>query len=461
MSLRARVALAAALSTVIVVVAAGLGLLVLVRRDERDRLDDQLERQAEQIARPGTLALVLRERRFERAPPRPDLLVLARIRDGGETLLVSEDFPVLPAETDVGFSSESVDGERWRVLTTLVARPRREVGDPLAVQVTVSMAGVDETVAELRRLLLLVGAVAVGAAALGGWLLGSVAIRPLLRLRGEAERVSDTADLSLRVPTDQGPREVDELGASLNAMLGRIEEGSDRTRAALTASREFAANIAHELRTPLTSMRTNLDVLTENPDLPPAERVAIAREIAEQQSRLVDAIEALRLLARGELAAEDAFEEIEAADFVDGLVAQARGRYPDVTIGFEARTDPLPVRAWPEGVRVLLDNLLANAVTHGRPAEGPAEIGVLLDADDEEWRTEVSDRGPGIPPAERERVFERFARGSGSTTSGSGLGLALVAQQAELHGGRVEVGERPGGGARITVRLLRTAGQPT
>ena len=206
MSLRARVALAAALSTVIVVVAAGLGLLVLVRRDEGDRLDDQLERQAEQIAQPGTLALVLRDRRFQRAPPRPDLLVLTRILDGDETLLVSEDFPTLPAETDVGFSTESVDGESWRVLTTVVERPRREGGDPLAVQVTVSMAGVDETVAELRRLLLLVGAVAVGAAGLGGWLLGSVAIRPLSRLRSEAERVSGTADLSLRVPTDRGPR---------------------------------------------------------------------------------------------------------------------------------------------------------------------------------------------------------------------------------------------------------------
>ena len=463
MSLRARVAIAAMLSTILVVVAAGLGLLVLVRQEERDRLDAELERQSQIVTRPATLAVALRDRRFVRPAPlrgqRQDLLVLARVIVGENVLFASDDFPELPGEAESdGLSTQQVEGESWRVLTT--ALPRQRSGqEPVVVQVTASMAGVDETTAGLRRLVLIVGAIAVVGAGGSGWLLGSAAIRPLSRLRREAERVSDTADLRLRVPTDQGPREVDELSASLNSMLGRIEEASGQTEAALAASREFAANVAHELRTPLTSMRTNLDVLAANPELPASERAQIVRDIAQQQQRLQDALEALRLLARGELAAEDLFQEVELADLLDGVVAQSRGRHPEVAISFEAHADPLLERAWPEGVRVLADNLIGNAVIHGRANDRAAEVSVILDADDDEWWLAVADNGPGIPAEERERVVERFARGSAASgASGSGLGLALVAQQAALHGGRLEIGEREGGGALVRVRMPRSRG---
>jgi len=167
----------------------------------------------------------------------------------------------------------------------------------------------------------------------------------------------------------------------------------------------------------------------------------------------LDALEALRLLARGELAAADLFESTDLGELVDGTVAQTQTRFPEATITLDVRREPPAVRVWPEGLRVLVDNLVRNAVTHGAPSDGGAPtVVVSLDHDETEWSLAVTDSGPGIPPFDRERVFGRFIRGSGAQASGSGLGLALVAQQAELHGGRVVVDDAPNGGTRITVR---------
>ena len=338
------------------------------------------------------------------------------------------------------------------------------VGDgdgAVAVQVAASLAGVDGTVGALRRLVLILGAGAVAAAGGGGWLLGAAAVRPIRRLRREAERVGGRGGPGRRVPAVGGPTEVADLAAALNAMLARIEEATARTEDALDASRQFAANAAHELRTPLTSMRTNLEVLTAHPGLPAAERARIAGDIAAQQRRLQDTLDALLLLARGDLAADGAFEHADLAELLDGVVARARARHPEAAIAFEAGDGPLPARVWPEGVRVLADNLIRNALTHGRaPGAAPA-VRVVLAADGEGgWTLSVADRGPGIAEAERGRVVERFARGGAAGGgSGAGLGLALAAQQAALHGGRLAIAAREGGGAVVEVRVPPRAGR--
>ena len=148
--------------------------------------------------------------------------------------------------------------------------------------------------------------------------------------------------------------------------------------------------------------------------------------------------------------------EADLAELLDGVVAQARGRYPEAAIAFEARADPLPARVWPEGLRVLADNLIRNAVTHGRAAGVAPSVTVILDADEGGgWRLAVGDRGPGIPAGERGRVVGRFERGR---AGGAGLGLALAAQQAALHGGRLEIGDREGGGALVEMLAPESRG---
>lgn len=333
----------------------------------------------------------------------------------------------------------------------------------IVLQFAAPTDSVEAAARSVRRRVLLVGSVSVLGAGGVGWLAAAFALAPLARLRREADRVSETVDLSVRVPAGQGPAEVDELGQTFNRMLERIGEQSARTEEALHASRAFAANAAHELRTPLTSMQTNLDVLQRNPDLPGDERIEVLDAIVAQQSRLLAVLEALRLLARGDLAADDVFDRADLADLVDASAIRARARHPDANITLAVAEGRYELRGWDEGLRVMMDNLLDNAATHGRMPRAAAEIAVDLRPARETLVLRIDDAGPGIPPHERERVVERFARGRETHTDGSGLGLSLVAQQVELHGGTLEIGEGPAGGTRVTVVLatsLRSSARP-
>ncbi len=460
-SLRSRVALAAVLATVVAVVLSGIAVITLTERDRLRDLDRELQAQVEQVRRQG-LRTILEDNGLPPRPPnRGDLNLGVRVTEG-ETVLFTNDFPDIDPEVPLGFSEQDEeDGESWRVFAADARRGQMGARD-LTIQVGGSMAGIEATLQDLRRLIFVVGGAAIAGAGAGGWLLGAFATGPVASLRREAERVSETVDLSVRVPVNQGPSEVDDLAHSLNTMLERIQEGAEQTQAALDASRGFAGNVAHELRTPLTSMQTNLEVLAANPDLPPEERAAIVSDVSAQQRRLLEALEALRLLARGDLAAADLFELTDLAELVDGTVAQAQARFPDATIQLSVPADPPPTRVWPEGMRVLVDNLIRNAVTHGAPLDGtPTRAVVFLGDDGREWMLAVEDNGPGIAPDERATVLERFARGSKARAMGSGLGLALVAQQAEVHGGRVTIEDAPTGGARIVVRApLRDREEP-
>ena len=285
----------------------------------------------------------------------------------------------------------------------------------------------------------------VGAA---GFWLGGVALRPLAALRATAEGVASTRDLATRLPQGDGPEEVDALAGSLNAMLERLEQSTAQTEATLEASRRFAAEAGHELRTPLTSMAMNLEVLARSGRLSAGEQRIIA-DVTREQGRLLALLEGLQRLARGDAAEAVPRERLNLADVVDAAVAHASARHPDSTITFTG-PDEVAMDGWPDGLRLLVDNLLENALRHGRPG-GRVEVSVAVDHDTA--LLTVDDDGPGIPVEERERVFERFARGGGTRASGSGLGLALVAQQAAVHGGRAMIAAAPLGGARVTVQL--------
>jgi two-component system sensor histidine kinase PrrB len=436
-SLRARLTLAALLAVAIGAAIAGVLLLAAVERDGRRAVDEALREQAAEVLRGPP-----RDRPFGGGRRRPDRLLagsgtFVQVAFGDEVVAQRGDVPVgapPPPEQD-GFATVDIDGRAWRSLTVSLAGPGAE-----RLQVLSTLAPVEARVANIRRLILLLGLLALGVTGLAAWAFTSVAVRPLARLQEGAARVSVTEDLRTPLP-DEGPDEVRSLAGALNGMLARLQASTEATR-------RFAADAGHELRTPLTSLRANLDALERNPDLPADQRSALLRESSAEQDRIVHLLEGLQALARGEAAEALPREDVELGDLVDAAVYAARRRHPGVSYELREQAADGSVHGWAGGLRLVVDNLLDNAALHGG---GRVEID--LGRGDGHWLLRMADDGPGIAADQRERVLEPFARGHGAVAPGTGLGLAIVAQQVALHGGELRLGDSPLGGLAVEVRL--------
>jgi two-component system, OmpR family, sensor histidine kinase PrrB len=189
-----------------------------------------------------------------------------------------------------------------------------------------------------------------------------------------------------------------------------------------------------------------LSALRRHPELDGARRDALLDDALAQQRRLVDLLDGLQALARGD-AGPIEHGPVDLTELVDEVVTAAGARHPGVTVAAQLPEAPVVVDGWEPGLRLVVENLVTNAIRHGG-----REVRVALAADGPALT--VDDDGPGVPDAERERIFAPFARVDGTDTPGSGLGLALVAQQAGHHGARVDVARAPDlGGARFTVRF--------
>lgn len=295
-----------------------------------------------------------------------------------------------------------------------------------------------------RFLSALLAAGALAGGVLGGGLAvwtSRRALRPLHDLTGAAARMA-SGDLSARLPP-QSDRDLAQLEATFNATAEALEQRVRRDA-------RFAGDVSHELRSPLTTLLNVAEVLAHHEhELPAPSREAVqllTSVLQGFQRMVVDLLE----ISRTDLDAEDLEPEpVDLAELVRDVLTTAR------------RDRPVAVTAQPDAVAVVadrrtLERVMANLVDNAdRHAGGAVHIGITRHGGD--VRVEVDDDGPGVPAELRERVFERFARGvlsgrRGSST-GSGLGLALVAQHVTRHGGRVWIEDRPGGGARFVVCL--------
>ena len=193
--------------------------------------------------------------------------------------------------------------------------------------------------------------------------------------------------------------------------------------------------------------RTNLEVLSTL-DLGDEQRKEVIGDTMRTQSRIEATLTALERLAQGELTTADDFEPFDVTEMLDRAAHDAERTYPGLRVALVPSPAVLMV-GLPVGLRVVIDNAIANAVKHG----GATEVRLAVSSLGNEVQVIVDDNGKGVPEAERSRVFERFSRGSTASHSGSGLGLALVAQQAELHGGTAALSTSPLGGARLEIQL--------
>jgi signal transduction histidine kinase len=194
-------------------------------------------------------------------------------------------------------------------------------------------------------------------------------------------------------------------------------------------------------------MRTNLEVLSTL-ELRDDQRQEVIADVMRTQTRIEATLTALERLAQGELTTVDDFVPVDITELLDRAAHDAVRNYPDLRVSLASSTTVLMV-GLPAGLRLVIDNAITNAVKHG----GANEIQLSATSSGEGVEIVVDDNGTGVPEAERSAIFQRFSRGSTAARSGSGLGLALVAQQADLHGGTAAMEASPMGGARLVLRL--------
>jgi signal transduction histidine kinase len=290
-----------------------------------------------------------------------------------------------------------------------------------------------------------VGLVTVLIAAGLGWLLAGPAIRPLRRLTEHTKRLGRDTE---RMPEVRGVREAEDLSEAMSAMLSRLAAAQQATTNSLQAAQDFAANAAHELRTPLTAMRADLDTLRIH-DLPDDERAEVVQDLSRAQRRVEAIITALGQLASGQLAQAEDRDFIDVTDLLDRVARENMRTGGDVEIVVEVADDLGAIWGWPGGLRLAVDNLVRNAVTHGCATR----IVLAANRYAHTMTIVVDDNGRGLPEEEHQTVLGRFSRGSNAAPGGSGLGLALVAQQAALHGGGIELSNGPLGGLRATLTI--------
>jgi two-component system, OmpR family, sensor histidine kinase MprB len=288
----------------------------------------------------------------------------------------------------------------------------------------------------LRFILVLVSLGAVGLAAAAAALVSGATLAPVRRLTAAAERIAETGEPSERVP-EGGHDELARLGASFNTMLASLE-GS------LEKQRRFVADASHELRTPLTSLQTNIDVLREDIALEPVQRRQLLDDLHRESQEMRGLIAALLELARGGAQVEK--EEYQFDELVENTVERARTRFPDVSWETDG-LEPTVVDGYPDRMERAVWNLLENA---GKWSGDGGSVEVSLVGGD----LEVRDHGPGFAEEDRPLVFDRFYRSAAARAMpGAGLGLAIVREVAEAHGGTVAAENAGDGGALVRVSL--------
>jgi signal transduction histidine kinase len=376
--------------------------------------------------------------RIEVPPDQSDTDFVVQIWDvfGARTYLSRPGLPLIN-QTVLGYADLSLRGERWRAYGLQTADGVIQIAQPVRVREGLARAAAERVVIPLILLLpIMIGAVA--------WIVS----RGLLPLRFVTTEVQRRDVLSLTpLTTHNLPLEIEPLVSELNRLLERLQR-------AFSAQRAFISDAAHELRSPLTALRLQLQLLDRAPD--EAARIEARSRLGEAVERAIHLVEQLLALARSEPQETSAvFDPVDlsgaAAEGIRDAHELAMSRHID--LGLEAAPNVV-IRGDREALRVLVRNLVDNAVRYTPPH---GSVQVRCHSSPDQAALEVIDTGPGIAPADRERVFDRFYRRAAGQESGTGLGLAIVKAIAERHGARIVLGEAPSGGLRATVSFPRAS----
>jgi len=349
----------------------------------------------------------------------------------GRAIYATRPHEELPARALLGLADMTVGSQTWRTFSVATGQRVIQVAQPRQIRQRLAASAALHSVAPLLGVAPLM--------ALLIWWLAALTLRPLRQV-AHAVAARDPQSLSA-LPTAGLPDELAPLVQALNELLQRQGQ-------ALDAQRAFVADAAHELRSPLTALKLQLELLARAGEA--QARAEAARSLGEGIARAGRLVEQLLALARNEPGAPpvpmttvDLAEVARAALAASVPQALARGTVLDLQADA-----PVPVQGDPAALEVLARNLVDNAVRYSPPGSR-VEVQVRLEGGHP--TLVVDDAGPGIPPEDRERVFDRFYRRDPAAGEGSGLGLAIVRTVARRHGAAVALGDSPLGGLRATV----------
>lgn len=344
-------------------------------------------------------------------------------------------WPPMPKQVQPGkvlFRDDRIEGENVRIAYAFV--PVREGLPPAVVQVAETLRKREALSGSIISGVLLPQFAIIPLAVILVYMGLSRGIKPLRLLQQRIHRRRPT-DLS-PIPVTRVPDEVRPLVVAFNQMMERLEEN-------LQAQQRFIAQAAHQMRTPLTGLKTQTEIALSETD--PEQMRHALQLIAESTDRASHMINQLLILARTEASHEKLHQvvpvdlELLAREIAEEWVMRALGKRID--LGFEDTDRPVVINGIPLLLRELLTNLVDNAVKY-TPAGGHVTVRII---DFPQAAVEVEDDGVGIAPEERDSVFERFYRVLGTDAEGSGLGLPIAAEIAELHQAKIELEAGRGG----------------
>ena len=364
--------------------------------------------------------------------------------NNGQVLGTTKDAPNLGRT--IPFVDRTVFIQGYRVVSrhTDLRSSDPRVSVPVVIQYARRISDLESTVTRVRFFLIF-GVLGGSLLALAGglWLAGR-AMRPIAALTQTARRIAETRDPEMRVPQPRAEDEVAELASTLDEMLHALAQSRAESEAALARQREFVADASHELRTPLTSILANLELLADVLD---GEQGEAARSALRSSQRMRRLVADLLLLARADAKREAPHEPTDLAQ----VVVEAAAELGPVADGHEldVSAEAAFVAGSPDELHRLALNLMENAIKHTPPG---THVHAAVQQSNGHVVLTVTDDGPGIPDELRERIFERFTRGTGDSGGSFGLGLSIVRAVAESHEGTVALA--PGeGGARFVVTL--------
>jgi signal transduction histidine kinase len=462
MGVRAVSALSAAVVVALSLLVAGAALVLLVQHSLRDQVQGEAKAQAQVITE--RLEGNWRGAANENAREALEQLIrqsdLAQVRveygsDGddddtptwtteagtdavGRDVLMSD---VRPGDGDTVVQANvpvrKVDGSV--VDTVLVATGADSAGRDVILLYAAPLTAVDAATRTLLFYLLWGIPLLIVVAGVTTYLFSGRALRPVEAMRSQVAAMTEK-DLGQRVAVPPSRDEVGRLAETMNGMIARLQDAQG-------VQRRFVADASHELRSPLATIATGLELMQSGT----VDRSTITA-LRGETSRLNKLVEGLILLARAdERGLQPRREEVD----LDEVAELERGRPADGAVVAEVRAVPVRVIGDRGQLARVVRNLVDNARRHAR-----SRVLVTVGRDRDTAVLEVSDDGPGVPQADRARVFERFVRlddARARADGGSGLGLAIVAEVVAVHGGSVEVTDGPGGGALFRVRIPAVA----